>query len=113
MLVFTCDPCVLLSTGPPAVDGGWSHYGHCSVSCDTGVQKRACNNPSPAYGGSSCSGSDTQSCYDHACSQLTPTTSGTASLTQIGRHKSIQHMSANNNCTIQTIHMLAFFFSLQ
>lgn len=41
--------------------GGWSswgQWGECSRSCGTGVQfrTRQCDNPRPAYGGSSCSG---------------------------------------------------------
>ena len=41
-------------------DGGWSSWGNCS-SCS---QSRSCTNPSPACGGSSCSGSNSQHCGD-------------------------------------------------
>ncbi|XP_065939379.1 coadhesin [Magallana gigas] len=58
----------------PPVHGGWSSwsgYGSCSKSCGSGSQSRSrsCNNPSPAYGGNSCSGSSTssQSCNTHNC----------------------------------------------
>ena len=49
------------------VDGGWSAWSSCSVSCGGGTQTRTCTNPSPACGGSSCSGSSSQSCNTQAC----------------------------------------------
>lgn len=44
------------------VDGGWSAWSACSVSCDVGVQTRTCTNPSPSCGGAACSGASAQSC---------------------------------------------------
>ena len=43
------------------VDGGWtewSPWGPCSVTCGKGskIQKRACENPRPMYGGKECQG---------------------------------------------------------
>ncbi|XP_056000284.1 hemicentin-1-like isoform X2 [Ostrea edulis] len=63
------------------VNGGWSAYSAftawtpCPVTCGGGTQSksrtRTCNNPSPAHGGSDCSGSDTdvqtQNCNIQHC----------------------------------------------
>jgi hypothetical protein len=49
------------------VNGGWSDWGACSVSCGTGVQTRSCSNPPPSGGGAYCSGSDSQVCYKQPC----------------------------------------------
>ena len=60
---------------PTPINGGWSvwsSWGSCSASCGGGAQTRTrtCTNPAPANGGSSCSGStsETQACNIHACS---------------------------------------------
>ena len=57
-----------------AVNGGWSNWSSwsaCTVSCGGGTQTRtrACTNPAPACGGTTCSGSniETQSCNTQAC----------------------------------------------
>jgi len=55
-----------------AVNGGWSTFGACSVSCGSGTQSRTCTNPAPSNGGSSCVGSASQTCNTNVC-----TTSGT------------------------------------
>ena len=43
-------------------NGGWSAWSACTLVNGEGVQSRTCNNPSPACGGASCTGSSTQTC---------------------------------------------------
>jgi hypothetical protein len=78
---------------PPPVNGGWGGWGpwsSCSASCGGGTQEesRACDSPTPAYGGSQCTRTDdslglsetqTQACNTQPC---TPTTNGVCSTTQ-------------------------------
>ena len=49
----------------------WGSFGPCSRSCGSGKQyrRRACNNPAPSSGGSTCNGPSHQSktCNIHAC----------------------------------------------
>ncbi|HEY7791402.1 MAG TPA: hypothetical protein VIC33_12855 [Vicinamibacterales bacterium] len=52
---------------PCPVDGGWSAWSSCSVSCGGGEQTRTCTNPQPANGGQLCSGPSTQACNTQAC----------------------------------------------
>ena len=52
---------------PPPIDGGWSAWGSCSVTCGGGTQTRTCDNPAPANGGSNCSGASSQACNTGAC----------------------------------------------
>lgn len=56
------------------INGGWSAwsgFGTCSVTCGGGTQSRTrtCTNPSPAYGGITCSGasSESQACNTQSC----------------------------------------------
>jgi len=49
------------------VNGGWSSFGDCSVTCGGGTQTRTCTNPAPVNGGADCQGSATQSCNTQAC----------------------------------------------
>lgn len=50
------------------VNGGWSNWSAKVTTCGfTGTQTRTCTNPSPANGGSSCTGSTTQSYTNPAC----------------------------------------------
>ena len=56
------------------VDGHWSawgSFGPCTRSCGSGKQyrRRACNNPAPSSGGSTCNGPSHQSraCNIHVC----------------------------------------------
>jgi|GEM_PF-6132901 len=49
------------------VNGGWSDWSVCSVSCGGGTQTRTCTNPAPVYGGNDCQGSSSQGCNTHSC----------------------------------------------
>ena len=42
--------------------GGWEDWGACSKKCGPGNQTRtrSCNNPTPAHGGSECTGKDSE-----------------------------------------------------
>lgn len=50
------------------VDGGWSDFSACTVTCDGGNQTRTCTNPAPSNGGANCDGTDSQACNTDACS---------------------------------------------
>jgi hypothetical protein len=52
-------------TGP--IDGGWSQWSSCNVTCGGGTQTRDCNNPVPSNGGAQCAGASTQACNTQAC----------------------------------------------
>ena len=47
------------------VDGGWSGWSECSVSCGGGSQSRSCTNPAPEHGGDDCTGETERSCNFH------------------------------------------------
>jgi uncharacterized protein (TIGR02145 family) len=49
------------------VDGAYSIWSNCSVSCGGGTQTRTCTNPAPANGGAACVGSNTQVCNTQSC----------------------------------------------
>ena len=49
------------------VNGGWSEYGACSVTCGEGIQTRACSNPYPRNGGATCIGASTEACSTLPC----------------------------------------------
>jgi len=55
------------TAAPPVINGGWSGWSGCSVSCGGGTQTRTCTNPLPQNGGANCSGSSTQSCNTQGC----------------------------------------------
>lgn len=52
---------------PPPLNGGWSPWSSCDKKCGGGTQTRTCTNPSPANGGLSCSGANTQICNTQSC----------------------------------------------
>lgn len=49
---------------PAPIDGGWSDWSTCSVSC---TQSRTCSSPYPQNGGASCAGASSQACNTAAC----------------------------------------------
>jgi len=49
------------------INGGWTVWGECSVTCGGGTQTRTCTNPAPAYGGIDCVGDSSQSCNAQSC----------------------------------------------
>ena len=49
------------------VNGGWSAFSACSVSCAGGIQTRTCSNPAPEYGGTNCTGDATRACNTFPC----------------------------------------------
>ena len=55
-----------------SVAGGWSTWGVCSKTCDTGTQTRTCTNPTPANGGADCSGESVRDCNTQQCPGKTP-----------------------------------------
>ena len=61
-MIFTC--------ARHTVNGGWSSWSSCSVSCGGGVHTRACSNPRPAHGGKACSGDGTGRCNTERCAGM-------------------------------------------
>ena len=54
------------------LDGGWSNWGSCSVSCGGGVQTRTCTNPTPSGNGADCVGDSQQECNTFSCPVMQP-----------------------------------------
>jgi len=50
------------------VDGVWSSWSACSVTCGGGTSTRTCTDPAPSNGGASCVGNSQQACNTQACS---------------------------------------------
>ena len=60
--------CTITNTyNPITINGGWSDWGTCSLTCGGGTQTRTCTNPTPANGGTNCTGSTSQECNTQAC----------------------------------------------
>eukprot|EP01134_Creolimax_fragrantissima_P005257 CFRG5257T1 len=51
------------------VDGGWSEWGACSVTCSFGIQTRTCTNPVPQNGGATCPGAGIRTCTEPPCAR--------------------------------------------
>jgi len=60
LLVICCNIC-------NAVDGQWSSWSTCSLSCGGGLQTRMCNHPAPSQGGLPCGGYNFQYCGTDPC----------------------------------------------
>jgi hypothetical protein len=56
-----------------AIDGGWSDWAVCTLSCGGGIQTRTCNSPAPSNGGAMCGGDSSQPCNTQACAPDTTT----------------------------------------
>jgi len=76
------------------VDGGWSGWSSCSVTCGGGTQTRSCSNPALSCGGNPCDGPSSQSCNTQECEgeptsaptqipTLTPTPTPTPTVTPV------------------------------
>ncbi|MDD2647033.1 MAG: hypothetical protein PHV78_03680 [Patescibacteria group bacterium] len=52
---------------PTPIDGGWSDWSACSVSCGGGTKTRTCTNPAPANGGKNCEGDSSLVCNTQSC----------------------------------------------
>ena len=57
---------------PLPVDGGWSEFSACSVTCGGGTRTRTCTNPVPANGGADCVGPATEACNTDPCPEPPP-----------------------------------------
>jgi len=55
------------TVGNAPINGGWSDWSSCSVSCGGGTRTRTCTNPTPQYGGNDCNGPSSQSCNNNPC----------------------------------------------
>ena len=75
------DQCVSNADCVGPIDGGWSQWSSCSVTCGGGTQTRFCNNPSPSNGGAQCVGFGTQTCNNQACVPNANGVCGTANKT--------------------------------
>ena len=59
--------CHVVGSAAVRVDGGFTAWGICSVTCGDGVQSRTCDKPAPANGGADCVGDTTRACNLRAC----------------------------------------------
>jgi len=67
---YTCNACYAYSEGnctSSLVNGGWTDWSTCSVTCGGGTQTRTCTNPAPYCGGADCTGASSQSCNTQVC----------------------------------------------
>jgi hypothetical protein len=70
----SCDSCTprCCFVIPEVVNGGWTGWSSCSVSCGSGLQTRSCSNPPASGGGAECQGASSQSCSMPACGSGDP-----------------------------------------
>ena len=86
----------LISFDCVTLNGGWSDWGTCSVTCGGGTQTRTCNNPPFAYNGSNCSGASSQFCNTQACVIDNGCAANTCSTTTC--NNGITTVSGTKNC---------------
>ena len=91
--IWGCDSAGSPLPAPP-VDGGWSDFSSCSVSCGGGTQTRSCTNPAPENGGAACSGPGSQSCNTQACAPTALLSANPSTIDQ-GESSTLAWSSAN------------------
>ncbi|KNC85185.1 hypothetical protein SARC_02605 [Sphaeroforma arctica JP610] len=57
------------ATTGDGVDGNWSEWAECTVTCSFGIQTRECNNPAASGGGAECPGAAIRTCNPGPCAR--------------------------------------------
>ena len=78
------------------VDGGWSDWGACSVSCGGGTQTKTCTNPAPNECGAACSGDSSQACNTQPCPTPYPTVAVSGNLREYLQGACFNNISTSN-----------------